>query len=477
MIKEDELFEIKLGSFNLNGQPCLLGDLKRWLYGPTKYSSDRPSQTTISLPDMIVLGFQEFDITTQSYFRTDPIKRLECTKLITQCLNEMVDEEDDQLNLPNLGEKTKAITTSPRQVVPIDEEKSYALLEAEGLTGMLILVYLKQSKCHLCHQTAKANLSVGRFRWIGNKGAVAIRMSIGNNTFCFVNAHLTPHRDKWQKRNEDYHMIMNQLIFRWEDSPSLTHSKSKFDPSSVYQQRQQLTLQETESYVTKVELNIGEWIECSIMDHDYVFFLGDLNYRIEMDTGTILGEIETRQWNRLLEYDQLILSKSVGEIFTKFEEPKITFPPTFKFYPNSSQYHVETSLPHSIRASHPQNSETERVVSALRGRSPGWCDRILVYKSDPSYRLVYLEYGCAEEVKISDHRPIYGLFRVALSSTPKEPILRRRYSTRLKIFRQFQYHPEIFMPWYRWETEEVIFFMIVLGILLHLVDRIFKNFL
>ena len=471
---EDESFKIKLGSFNLNGQTCLLDDVKQWLYEPTNSSSDHPHQITSLLPDMVVLGFQEFDVSTQAYFRTDSIKRLKWTELITQCLNEIVDMEDP-LKVRHLERETEAITTSTKRV-PIDKEKTYVLLEAEGLTGLLILVYLKRDKWHLCHQTAKTNLGIGRLRWFGNKGAVAVRTIIGNNTFCFVNAHLTPHRDKWQRRNEDYHLIMNRLIFWWEDLPLLNYKKSKFDPSEVYQRQQPLVVREMEPYFTKVELNIGEWIECSIMDHDYVFFLGDLNYRIEMDTGAILKAIETQQWDKLLEYDQLMLSKKSGDIFVNFEEPRISFPPTFKFYPNSSEYNVETSVLHSTKTFHTQDSEVEKVTSVLRGRSPGWCDRILTYKADPNYQLDCLEYGCAREVKTSDHRPIYGLFRVMLSSTPKESITRRRYSTRLKIFRQFRYYPKTLIPWYRLEIEEFLFFMIVLGLLLRLVDMIFTNF-
>lgn len=47
----------------------------------------------------------------------------------------------------------------------------------------------------------------------GNKGAVAIRMSLYNNSMCFVCAHFTAGQSQILERNADYHEITKRIQF------------------------------------------------------------------------------------------------------------------------------------------------------------------------------------------------------------------------------------------------------------------------
>ena len=70
---------------------------------------------------------------------------------------------------------------------------------------------------------------------------------------------------------------------------------------------------------------------CSVLDHDFVIWLGDLNYRINLDaeaTRTLAtrGEIEA-----LRAHDQLLSAVRSGAAFDSFSEAELDFPPTYKY--------------------------------------------------------------------------------------------------------------------------------------------------
>jgi hypothetical protein len=67
------------------------------------------------------------------------------------------------------------------------------------------------------------------------------------------------------------------------------------------------------------------------------------------------------------------------------KEGIINFMPTYKFVINSNQY------------------DTERI--------PRWTDRIL-YKSKKSYDIMLCEYSSIRDISISDHRPVYAIFKI-----------------------------------------------------------------
>lgn len=129
-----------------------------------------------------------------------------------------------------------------------------------------------------------------------------------------------------------------------------------------------------------------------ILDHEICVLHGDLNYRIDtMGRDTVIKAINADNLSRLLERDQLLVSRRRKPMFrlSMFNESAITFAPTYKY-----------------------DVGTDRYDSSEKHRSPAWCDRIL-YRG--TGRIRQLEYR-RHELRISDHRPVSGLFSMRIKS-------------------------------------------------------------
>jgi len=96
----------------------------------------------------------------------------------------------------------------------------------------------------------------------------------------------------------------------------------------------------------------------------------------------------------LLEHDQLRkeLLTNHGFRLRSFDEPQITFAPTYKYNRGSTEY---------------DTSEKKRI--------PAWCDRILYTRNPNIVPLNYLRY----EVTVSDHRPISAGFKMKIKKVDR----------------------------------------------------------
>lgn len=132
--------------------------------------------------------------------------------------------------------------------------------------------------------------------------------------------------------------------------------------------------------------------------HDYVFWCGDFNYRIDLPNDECKQLIKEENWEELLANDQLRKQQSQKKVFQGYKEGDIVFPPTYKYDMNSDDY---------------DTSEKARI--------PAWTDRVLFRKHYPTRleeqnpaKLNFGEiifYGRAE-LKTSDHRPVIGEFKI-----------------------------------------------------------------
>jgi len=69
-----------------------------------------------------------------------------------------------------------------------------------------------------------------------------------------------------------------------------------------------------------------------IFDHDFVFWFGDLNFRLsgEMSAWDVRTDVENMRYADLLKLDQLNLLREKGSAFSLLEEQQPDFAPTFK---------------------------------------------------------------------------------------------------------------------------------------------------
>lgn len=79
--------------------------------------------------------------------------------------------------------------------------------------------------------------------------------------------------------------------------------------------------------------------------NSYVFWFGDLNFRLTDETTTTPIEIkelvESDKLPELIQKDQLLMVRTEGRAFKELEERLPAFPPTFKFEHGSSEYDLK----------------------------------------------------------------------------------------------------------------------------------------
>lgn len=138
-----------------------------------------------------------------------------------------------------------------------------------------------------------------------------------------------------------------------------------------------------------------------IMDHEICILNGDLNYRIDtMGRDTVVNAVKANNLTKLLERDQLLASKRKNPWFKlrAFHELPITFAPTYKY-----------------------DVGTDNYDTSEKKRAPAWCDRLLYRGINRIRQLNYKRH----EVKVSDHRPVTGLFEIVIKTiSPKKRALK-----------------------------------------------------
>ncbi|TGZ56324.1 Inositol polyphosphate 5-phosphatase K [Temnothorax longispinosus] len=188
----------------------------------------------------------------------------------------------------------------------------------------------------------------------GNKGAVSVRMNAYGVSICVVNTHLTPHDHLLADRIADYNTIVTDHTF-------------------------------TAPFTSR------------ILYHDYIFWIGDLNFRLngeELTAADIDLLVKKKQLKELLERDQLRMVMKEQQAFAELNESSITFPPTYKYEFESQEFDLK--------------------------RRPSWTDRIL-YKvnaadiyDDIEIHTEQLTYKSHPNYSVSDHKPVTGEFNIVV---------------------------------------------------------------
>jgi phosphatidylinositol-bisphosphatase len=223
-----EHLKIRLGTFNVNGK-APSQDLSPWLrssesggrlktcwipqlkHSPFEVSLDPLQQAlrendsltgqvdsqAFEDPDMLVLGFQELDLSTEALlYATSTLK------------------EDEWLTaiFAGLGEKRLL----------------YEKLTSKQLVGMLLIVIVKKALVPCFTDVRSCDAGSGILGFMGNKGATAIRLGFTHSLsessdpqltthrptiLTFVNAHLAASDEMVERRHDDFHELGGRLEF------------------------------------------------------------------------------------------------------------------------------------------------------------------------------------------------------------------------------------------------------------------------
>jgi len=215
----------------------------------------------------------------------------------------------------------------------------YRKVKLVRLVGMMLIVFIQEKHFAYVRAIAADTVGTGLMGKMGNKGGVAIRFELHNSSLCFVNSHLAAHVEEVERRNQDYMDICNRLVF-------------------------------SSSFPSK-----------TIKDHETVFWIGDLNYRLtsDLEMHTVKELLEEQDYASLLNYDQFKHQHAARKIFVGYQEGEIQFRPSYKYDPG-----------------------TDNWDTSEKNRAPAWCDRILWKGEHVSVK----DYRSHPTLRMSDHKPV-----------------------------------------------------------------------
>ncbi|KAI8933278.1 hypothetical protein NX059_009906 [Plenodomus lindquistii] len=293
---------------------------------------------------------------------------------------ELVDLEDKKITAKSIFKRKKHKETSEHEhmshayrawrdhlIRVLDEyspSQNYVLLHTANLVGLFTCVFVRAAERHNIRDVCAAEIKLGFSGRVGNKGALVVRFFIDDSSLCFINCHLAAGQTQTVHRNNDAASIM-------ENAP-LPKNRSPSDCANYF---------------------VGGGDGSMILDHEICILNGDLNYRIDaMPRNTVVAAVQQGNLQKLLERDQLLLSRkrNPGFRLRAFNEMPINFAPTYKY-----------------------DVGTDNYDTSDKQRSPAWCDRLL-YRG--LGRIKQVEYRRHEGVKVSDHRPVSGRFRLRVKT-------------------------------------------------------------
>ncbi|VDK41042.1 unnamed protein product [Taenia asiatica] len=330
-----------IGSWNVNGRQNSLLRLGAWIRPPPGHPP----------ADIYVFGFQELDLNLAGMaLNKQSASPFENTWLWLL-----------EASMERLLNPSSVRSGTLRRWVK-RSGGGFKRLSIVRLAGLLLVVYVSNrlSQQAIISDIAIQSVPTGMFNLMGNKGAVGLRLTVYNQSLCFLNCHLAAGPGSCERRNQDYGEIMRKMMF------------------------EQRSLQELPKYTL-------------VNDHDQVFLFGDLNYRLAgLDLKKNLDAIARKDYGFLVGFDELSQQQAQKRVLQGFLEGKITFPPTYKFDLTSNSYYTAD------------------------GRMPSYCDRIL-WKGK---YVEQIRYQSHEDFCLSDHKPVSAYFKIGARCVNQQLFMR-----------------------------------------------------
>ncbi|XP_019401416.1 PREDICTED: inositol polyphosphate 5-phosphatase K isoform X2 [Crocodylus porosus] len=249
----------------------------------------------------------------------------------------------------------------------------YIKLSAIRMQGLLLLVFVKHAHVPFIRDIHTHYTRTGLYGYWGNKGGVTIRLSLYGHTICFINCHLPAHIENTDQRLDNCEKILEMQQFEGENVPG-------------------------------------------VLDHDLLFWFGDLNFRIA-DHGMhfVRESINKCRYNLLWEKDQLNMAKKKESFLKEFMEGPLQFKPTYKF-----------------------DLYTDVYDTSGKKRKPAWTDRILwrvknlcsyvlkegeLPQKEQAVSVTLKNYISHMSYGISDHKPVTGTFGLEMKPFVSVPLV------------------------------------------------------
>eukprot|EP00300_Choanocystis_sp_HF-7_P014804 c18829_g1_i1.p1 GENE.c18829_g1_i1~~c18829_g1_i1.p1 ORF type:complete len:645 (+),score=141.29 c18829_g1_i1:43-1935(+) len=177
-----------------------------------------------------------------------------------------------------------------------DSEAKNVTLACVAMWDIRMIVVVSRGLNARISNLSIAQETCGIAKVLGNKGAVGVSFTVDDSTtVAFINCHLAARANNVHKRNLNVRDIVRGM--------------------RLGRRRIELTQQ-----------------------FHYLFWLGDLNYRVNIPRQTAIQHVEAQDYGPLLLADQLKREMDAGKIFQGFREAEITFAPTYRYERGSCQF-------------------------------------------------------------------------------------------------------------------------------------------
>lgn len=234
----------------------------------------------------------------------------------------------------------------------------YVMLHSAAHGALYVSVLLRRDLIWFCSEVESSTVTTRIVSQIKTKGALGIGFTFFGTSFLFITSHFTSGDGKVSERLLDYSKTIQGLALPKNVPDTCPYRSDSADVTTRF---------------------------------DGVFWFGDFNFRLS--GGRVAVEAILKQdlgvsVPALLQLDQLTREMKKGSIFKGFQEPDIHFLPSYKFDIGKDSYDTTS-----------------------KQRTPSYTDRVM-YRSRHRDDICPVKYSSCPGIKTSDHRPVYGLFRV-----------------------------------------------------------------
>ncbi|XP_069120497.1 phosphatidylinositol polyphosphate 5-phosphatase type IV-like isoform X2 [Argopecten irradians] len=244
---------------------------------------------------------------------------------------------------------------------------SHVLFYSATHGSLHLAIFIRRDLIWFCSEPEEDQVTTRAVTMVKTKGAVAVSFTFFGTSFLFINSHFASNRSthsdsgKLKERINDFQKINTSLKLPKTASGSQSNLQG---PATT--------------------------------KFDSVFWFGDLNFRLEKGRHTVedlvhaIVKQEHPNFEDLLHGDELAQCIYQDKAFQGFTEGRINFKPTYKFDLDSEAYDTSPKF-----------------------RIPSYTDRIL-YHSKKKNHISCVHYDAVMNIRVSDHRPVYGVYEAAV---------------------------------------------------------------
>ena len=150
-----------------------------------------------------------------------------------------------------------------KRLVHVVTQHDFCVVSSIMMWEMLLVVFIRVRYKNYVQNIQKKAVATGVMDVVGNKGGLMISFSFQKTRFMFITSHLAAQVPKFAERNKHFYKLLSANGLRVENK--------NWEPTFC---------------------------------NDYLFWMGDLNYRVDHNFQKIVELVENNQLDEVKKYDQ-----------------------------------------------------------------------------------------------------------------------------------------------------------------------------